>query len=304
MNTELESLAPSKQTAVKTIYEAFKILKQSGGQLQGRELIDRIRNTIKFSELEMERLKSGYIRWESVFQFYSVDSVKAGFITKNKGIWYLTPQGEKAMELGPIKLVDEASRGYWQWRSENKETKSQNGDKLVEIESNTLQLQKEVILPTIEEQANTGIKDYINSKSWVEFQDLVAALLRAMKYFTPFVAPKGRDGGVDIIAYTDPLGAGIPRLKVQVKHKPDSSVPADDIRSLTGILKDGDVGLFVTSGRFTNDAERTARDSHKHIKLLDIDNFIELWQEFYPQLKDEEKNLLPLHKVYFLGSNE
>lgn len=31
-------------------------------------------------------------------------------------------------------------------------------------------------------------------------------LPRAMDYYTPFIAPKGKDGGIDIIAYLDPLG--------------------------------------------------------------------------------------------------
>lgn len=97
----------------------------------------------------------------------------------------------------------------------------------------------------------------------------------------------------------------MPRIKVQVKHRPDSKVPAEDIRSLTGLLnKDGDIGLFVTSGTFSSEAERSARESHRHIKLIDVDNFISLWQQFYSNLSDDDKNLLPLHPIYFLGSNE
>ncbi len=41
-----------------------------------------------------------------------------------------------------------------------------------------------------------------------------------------------------------------------------------------------------------------------HIRLLDLNDFVALWQEFYTKLNDEEKNLLPLHSIYFLGSNE
>ena len=35
-------------------------------------------------------------------------------------------------------------------------------------------------------------------------------------YYTPFVAPKGKDGGIDLIAYQDPLGA---RLRHKSGHK-------------------------------------------------------------------------------------
>lgn len=126
-----------------------------------------------------------------------------------------------------------------------------------------------------------------------------------MGYYTPFVSPKGRDGGLDIIAFQDPLGAKAPRIKVQVKHRPNSSVSVDDIRSLIGLLnKEGDIGLFVTSGKFTTESEKFARDSHIHVKLLDIENFISLWKEFYEKLTDEEKSMLPLQPIYFVGVNE
>ena len=31
---------------------------------------------------------------------------------------------------------------------------------------------------------------------------------------------------------------------------------------------------------------------------------MDLWQQYYPKLNDEQKNLLPLQPIYFLGSNE
>jgi restriction system protein len=166
------------------------------------------------------------------------------------------------------------------------------------------QLQK-ANLEQLEDQAKSGLKEFIAKKNAYDFQDMVAALLRAMGYFTPFVAPKGPDGGLDIVAYQDPLGTKAPRIKVQVKHKPDASVPVGDIKNLLGSLnKDGDVGLFVTSGSFTSEAEKFSRSSHIHIKLIDFDNLIDLWQEFYSKFTDEEKNIHPLHPIYFLGSNE
>jgi len=305
MDKELEKLSPSKQSVAKTLFATFKILKSAGGQLSGRNVIEKIRETVQFNDWEKQIYeKTGYVRWESILHFYTVDCQKAGFLRKNKGVWYLTEEGEKAISLGQIKLLETVSKAYRKWAADNKEEKPKKENEPIELEENKPQTQK-ANLDLTEEQALAGIKDFIKSKNAYEFQDLVAALLRAMKYYTPFISPKGKDGGLDIVAYNDPLGATSPRLKVQVKHRTDSSVPVDDIRSLTGLLnKDGDIGLFVTSGSFTSEAERCARESHRHIKLLDIDNFITLWQEFYNQMTDEDKNLLPLHPIYFLGSNE
>jgi restriction system protein len=305
MKTELETLAPSKQVAAKTMHAAFKILKAAGGELPGREVIDKIRETVEFTDWEKEIYeKTGYVRWESILHFYSIDCVKAGYLRKNKRIWYLTKEGEKAIALGPMKLLETVSNAYRQWVAENKTNGLKPESEPTELEENKTQTQK-ANLDLLEEQALTGLKDFISNKNPYEFQDLVAALLRAMKYHTPFISPKGRDGGLDIVAYRDPLGATTPRIKVQVKHRPDYAIRVEDIRSLTGLLnKEGDVGLFVTSGKYTSEAERFARDSHIHVKLIDFDSLIALWQEYYPQLTDEEKNLLPLHRIYFLGSNE
>ncbi|MDR2414059.1 MAG: restriction endonuclease, partial [Odoribacteraceae bacterium] len=238
-------------------------------------------------EQTLERTRN--IRWESIFGLFSIDCTKAGFLVKNKGIWFLTNEGKKAMELGEEHLLKAAREGYKKWQN--------NIDNEI-ADENT----QEIRIEALEEQAIYGIREFIKRKNAYEFQNIVAALLRAMGYYTPFISPKGKDGGVDIIAYTDPLGAIVPRLKVQVKHTPDDAVNVETIRGLTGLLnKDGDIGLVVTSGRFTSESERTARESHRHVKLLNGDDLIELWRKFYAKMPDEDKNLVPLHSISFLG---
>jgi restriction system protein len=126
-----------------------------------------------------------------------------------------------------------------------------------------------------------------------------------MGYYTPFVAPKGKDGGIDIVAYRDPLGTESPRIKVQVKHREKTPAAVTEVRQLMGLLqKSGDVGMVVSSGGFTADAKLTARDAHVHVELIDLERFIELWQQFYPRLTDEDKQLLPLRAILFSAPPE
>lgn len=88
-------------------------------------------------------------------------------------------------------------------------------------------------------------------------------------------------------------------IKVQIKHR-EVSASAQEIRKLMSLLqKDGDVGMFVSSGSFTLDAKNTARSSHVHVELIDLDRLITLWQEFYLKLFDEDKAHLPLMPIYF-----
>jgi restriction system protein len=297
-----ETNSRTKQLAAKLIYEAFTILKKAGGQLPGREVVSQIEKNLTFTAWETVRYeKSGYIRWQSILHFYTIDAIKAGFLRKQKGIWILTAEGEEAMKLGQIGLLEKANEAYKVWREKTKDTEIEGEPKetLVNVHSQKANLE------LIQEQALSGLRDYIKKLNPYEFQDLVAALLHGMGYFISFIAPRGKDNGLDIIAYQDPLGTKTPRIKVQVKHKPEAGIPLGDVKSLMGSLsREGDVGLFVTSGRFTPDAESFARSSHIHVELIDFERFISLWDEFYDKLPDEDKNRLPLQRISFLGTTE
>jgi restriction system protein len=295
----------SKKIAEKTIFAAFKILKDAGGEMRGKEVVDKIRETIEFDDYEKHRYeKTGYIRWESILHFYTIDCIKAGFLRKNKGMWILTEEGEDAMKLGQEKLLSTATKIYREWDAKRKKYKEDEEDDIEEIESDKGQAQK-ALLNQYEEDANTGLRNFIIKKNPYEFQDLVSGLLDAMGYHISDIAKRGPDGGIDIIAYIDPLGTKQPRIIVQVKHRPNDSVSSDEIQKLAGTLKrTSDVGIFVTSGQFSKPAMQEARESREHIELIDFDRFIELWVEYYSNMTDEQKNMLPLHPVYFLGSND
>ncbi|UTA49448.1 restriction endonuclease [Simiduia sp. 21SJ11W-1] len=93
------------------------------------------------------------------------------------------------------------------------------------------------------------IKDKIANLSPEEMEELVAAILRGMGYKEK-VSPNGPDRGVDVIASPDGLGLTQPRIKAEVKHR-DGSMGAPAIRGFIGALREGDSGLFVSTGGFT-----------------------------------------------------
>ena len=258
--------------------------------MPGRDVISKMRETVDFTEWEKERYeKTGYIRWESILHFYTIDCIKAGYLRKNKGIWSLTDEGEKAIKLGPEQLLESASAAYNKWKA-SQDLGIIPGD---ETENEDTQSQQAMI-DKYEEEALDGILPL-----WISGYGSSIAQGHGLSYTSD--RNQGRDGGIDIIAYSDPIGAKEPRIKVQVKHWPDNSIAVDEIRKLVGLLsKPGDVGLFVTSGKFTSEAERSARESHIHIELINFQRFISLWQEYYDRFSDEVKNMLPLQAIYFL----
>ncbi len=290
--------SPSRELGAKVIHAALSILRDNGKEMPLRGLRAKIEETVKLDSWALERHeKSGYARWESFLHFYSIECQKAGYLVKKKGIWYLTPEGEEALKFGPEELLRRAGEAYDRWREEHI-----SGREEEKIDERTAS--PTVSYDDIEQRAIEGIQQHINLKNAYEFQDLAAALLRGMGYYTPFVAPRGKDGGVDIVAYRDPLGTESPRIQVQIKHR-GSAASVQEVRQLMGLLqKDGDVGVFISTGGFTPDARNAARSSHVHVELVDLDRFIGLWLQFYDRLKDEDKSLLPLRPIYFLAQPE
>jgi restriction system protein len=291
-----QKLSPSRELAARVIYAALQILKEEGGEAAGRDVIAEVEKRVPLDDWAKATYeKSGYVRWQSILHFFSIDCMKAGYLVKKKGVWYITAEGESALELGDVGLLNAATAAYRKWKEENQPIEPKE-DQDVGEEGEQGQ---EATIHEIEQLASEGLKKQINLKNPYEYQDLVAALLRGMGYYTPFVAPHGKDGGVDVIAYRDPLGTVSPRIKVQIKHR-GATATVQEVRQLMGLLqKDGDVGIFVSTGGFTPDAKTTARGSHVHVELIDLDRFISLWQEFYPKLTDEDKSKLPLIPIYF-----
>ena len=133
-----------------------------------------------------------------------------------------------------------------------------------------------------------------------DFQHMVAGVLRAMGYHVTWVSSPGKDGGVDVIAFTDPLGTKPPRIKVQVKRI-SQKVDTSGLKSFVAIVNDDDVGLYVSSGGFTRDAEEFARSQERRkITLINLKRLLDLWVEFYPKLDESARRRLPLTPIYFL----
>jgi restriction system protein len=155
-------------------------------------------------------------------------------------------------------------------------------------------------LEDAKERNRETLEAKINALNPYELQDMVAALLRAMGYHVPYVAKPGRDRGLDIIAYRDPLGAVSPRIKVQVKHSGQIGRP--EIEKFVGAIRGNDIGIYVSSGGFSPEARSEARTHRTHdLTLIDGQELIALWTRYYGAIEERDRNVLPLEAVYFLS---
>jgi len=132
-----------------------------------------------------------------------------------------------------------------------------------------------------------------------DFERVVAAVFRAMGY-TAQAQQGTHDLGVDIVAHPDPLGVQPPLLKIQAKSG-SGTVGAKVVKELRGLLNQGEKGVLIALGGFTNDA-RHVQQNDADLVLIDGARFVELFLEFYERLDGAIRNRFPLRRVYvFVG---
>ena len=283
------------------VRKVIEVLKDHPEGMQAKDVLEQVEKSIALTAFEQSTYPNNpnVRRFEKIVRFATIGPVKAGWILKSKGRWTVTEQGLKAYKefKDPEKFTSEARRLYRQWAANRPE----------EVEDESEDAEAADVVTTYEEaeeSAWNSIEDHLRNTSPYDFQNLVAALLRAMGYHVSWIAPPGRDGGIDILAHTDPLGISMPRIKVQVKRRSDK-ITVDGLRSFMALLGDQDVGLFVSTGGFTKEAETEARTQEKRkITLLGLEQLFDLWLEHYKKVEDRDKQLLPLKPVYFLAPSK
>lgn len=278
------------------IQGVLRILESVTDGMAARDVLARLETIVPPNDYELDVYSSTNTRrYEKIVRFSTIPAVKAGWLIKTRGTWSVTDEGIDALIrfADPELFMREASRLYREWRAQN----------LPDIEN----VEDDDAIPATsmeeaEEIAWAGIQHYLANMPPYEFQELVASLLRAMGYRVHWVAPPGRDGGVDIIAYTDAIGAVGPRIKVQVKRQTSSKIDVSELRSFSAILGSQDVGIYVSLGGFTADANKSVRDDQiKRILLVDEELLVNLWLEYQSKISDTDRERLPLRAVHFLA---
>ncbi|MDP2738266.1 MAG: restriction endonuclease [Pseudorhodobacter sp.] len=139
------------------------------------------------------------------------------------------------------------------------------------------------------------IRSLMRQLDGFEFEKLVAHLLECMGY-TARVTPKTGDGGVDVIAHTDPLGFQPPIIKVQCKRITDQT-SRPDVDRLLGTLGDGEFGLFINLDSFARGAYELERNRPK-LRLVNGAAFVEIFLKNYEKLSPKYRSMIPLKQIY------
>ncbi|MEA3189675.1 MAG: restriction system protein [Thermoplasmata archaeon] len=287
----------------------FGILQSHPTGIPAKQALSELAKTVKLNEYEAGNYDSGPRRFDQIVRFATVDATKAGWMIKDKGIWSVTPAGVDALKQFPhySNFYREAKRLYQAWSNAQPEPLQAAAAPETQLTEEAVEQSSRNLTVTFERASDDSwseVATFLEKMPPFDFQKMVAGLIEGMGYFVGWIAPPGKDGGADIVAFNDPLGTKDPRIKVQAKRQ-ESGVGATEVRSFHGILKDRDVGIFVCTGGFSKDAEDFVRREAQHqITLIDMRRLFALWVEYYTKLDNETRRRMPLKPVHFLAPPE
>jgi len=133
------------------------------------------------------------------------------------------------------------------------------------------------------EQIERSIKAELLEKLKVvdpySFEKIILILLKKMGYGDFIETSKSRDGGIDGIINEDQLG--LERIYIQAKRYSENKVRETEIRDFIGAMS-GDTrnGIFVTTSKFDEKAQKKAREAHHKIILVDGIKLVELMHRY------------------------
>lgn len=246
-------------------------LRALGGSAKPHEVSRWIAHELRLPpEVTEATIKSGANRFHNQVQWARQYLVWQGLLDDSKrGVWTLSPLGWKT------RLDGDAARTIFLDRvktlqSERKQRAATGLDSetdLAEIESP-------------EESQDLGLPDVLKSLPPYGFELICGRLLREHGFEDVEVTQRSRDGGID--------GYGLLRLSpfvslrvaFQAKRYKDTVTRSAVGEFRNALLGRAEKGVFITTGRFTPDAQAEAsRDGVVPIELIDGEELVELFQD-------------------------
>ena len=202
---------------------------------------------------------------------------------QERGIWRLTEKGFKVNLTNEqiYKLFKEVQNKY-----QNKNSKTEINPKIKK--ENKLEKEIDEIIPE-EKRHQSDLLNLIINLSPYGFEKLCKRLLIEEGFQNVEITKQSRDGGIDGIAKLNLNRFVSFRVFFQCK-KYKGSVGSEAIQlfkgAIDGKVKPGDKGLMITTGYFTDSAEKEAtREGGFPIELIDGERLIEMFENLKLGLK-------------------
>lgn len=277
------------QRAGELLRSVFEILWDKNEGLTAKEVLALVPNFTKLTAEELQlNLETRAPRYEKIIRVSSIPFTHAGWLTKNeRGRWFITEEGYQACRrfTNVQAFYTEAIRIYSSRRRIAPES-------VVEME-------------LAQEAAWAQIEKHLYQLNTRELQIMLAGLLRAMEYYPSWMAPAEKQKGqINLIAFSDPIGAKGQRIMAQIRNK-GQALTLEGIKSFLAALTPNDYGMIISMSGFTNEAmQALSANQFQRLTALDAPAFFDLWKEYYDLIHQEARYLLPVKAVHFLSGFE
>lgn len=264
-------------------------LRAVGGSAKPKEVSAWVARELNLpAEITQATIKSGANRFHNQVQWARQYLVWEGLLDDSKrGVWTLTPLGWRTA------LDDMAAREIFLRRVRDYQSSRKAASKGVE----QMPTESQDALP-LDEAADESLLEVLRSLPPYGFELLCERLLREHDFEDVTVTQKSRDGGID--------GYGVLRLSPFVSLK--VAFQAKRYRDVVGraavgefrnaLLGRAEKGVFITTGRFSSDAEaEAARDGVVPIELIDGDRLVDLFEEV--ELGVKPKQIFEIDHSFF-----
>lgn len=210
----------TRQRTGEIVRGVLTVLASEPDGMEARKVIVATANLVGVTDYEAAEypLTAGVRRFDKILRFSTIPAVKAGWMTKSKGLWTITAEGAAAVAQfsDPAEFMRESVRRYRDWEKTRPEVDTDD-DLDAEAHADDSEVLATSGLEEATEAAWAGVRAYVAGMNAYVFQELAAALIGGMGYHVSWISPPGPDQGLDILAYRDPLGTEDPRIKIQVK---------------------------------------------------------------------------------------
>jgi len=169
-------------------------------------------------------------------------------------------------------------------------------DKVKELKKELLRLQKELKDDPEDTGENPRLKKYFKTLRKDEFKLLAAALLRSWGMKTPENLPA--EEGVDLIAIMDPRESDSGKMKVQIN---DLTTEKDAQKLLASFKSKNDEGFILSLTGLSPEAKELLKNSEGRIEVVDLNRFVDMWEDDYGYMSDKDKALVPFNPLKVKG---
>ena len=206
---------------------------------------------------------------------------KAGLIeSPTKAHFMITKSGREVLKSGR-EITNETLREFPSFvkfiDSDTKKIKDSSEEKESLNNDETPQETLERVYGELNNVLKDELLTRIHEKSPDFFEKMVVELMEKMGYGRGQITQKSRDEGIDGMVYQDKLGFDV--IYIQAKrYDLEKTVGRPELQKFGGAIPEKNAkGLFVTTGRFSPDAQKYAND--RHIILIDGQHLAELMIE-------------------------